>query len=290
MERTALVTGCSSGIGRATAEAFSEEDWTVYATARDEGDLAGLDTETASLDVTDDGDIERVVDQIVEETGRIDCLVNNVGKTASPSSPAHQKSSISEDAGYGQYGPLEDVPSEQLTAQLDVNVVGPHRLVRAVLPHMRATGEGTIINVSSVAGRVAPPGAGAYAASKFALEGYSDTLRNEVSGLGIDVALVEPGPVETPFRSRAERELDTLARTDDYEWVYEMQEDAGLLSGSESPFASTPEEVAATILEAGVSTNPKARYAVGSFAKMLLFGRFLPDGLRDRVITLFRKL
>ncbi|WP_075938100.1 SDR family NAD(P)-dependent oxidoreductase [Halosegnis longus] len=270
MERTALVTGCSSGIGRATARAFSDEGWTVYATAREDADLAGLDTETATLDVTSDDDVERVVDRVIEETGRIDCLVNN--------------------AGYGQYGPLEDVTADRLTDQLDVNVVGPHRLVRAVLPHMRAAEEGTIVNVSSVAGRVAPPGAGAYAASKFALEGYSDTLRNEVAGLGIDVALVEPGPVETPFRDRVEQELDTLARTDDYEWVYEMQEDAGLLSGSESPFASTPEEVAATILEAGVSTNPNARYAVGGFAKALLLGRFLPDGLRDRASALFRKL
>ena len=270
MERTALVTGCSSGIGRATARAFNEEGWTVYATARDEADLTGLDTETATLDVTSDEDVERVVDRVIEETGRVDCLVNN--------------------AGYGQYGPLEDVTTDQLTDQLDVNLVGPHRLVRAVLPHMRAAEEGTIVNVSSVAGRVAPPGAGAYAASKFALEGYSDTLRNEVAGLGVDVTLVEPGPVETPFRDRVDQELDALARTDDYEWVYEMQEDAGLLSGSESPFAATPEEVAATVLEAGVSTNPKARYAVGGFAKALLLSRFLPDGLRDRASALFRKL
>ena len=270
MERTALVTGCSSGIGRATAETFSEEGWTVYATARDEADIAALDTETAVLDVTDDEDIERVVDRVIEETDRIDCLVNN--------------------AGYGQYGPLEDVTAEQLTDQLDVNLVGPHRLVRAVLPHMRAAEEGTVVSVSSVAGRVAPPGAGAYAASKFALEGYSDALRSELAELGIDVALVEPGPVETSFRPRVEEELDTLSRTDDYEWVYELQEDAGLLSGAASPLAATPETVAATVLEAGVSTDPKARYAVGGFGKALLLARFLPDSLRDRIAGLLKKL
>jgi NAD(P)-dependent dehydrogenase (short-subunit alcohol dehydrogenase family) len=148
-DRTALITGCSSGIGRATAEAFLDEDWVVYATSRDTDDIADLaeqGCETASLDVTVDADIERVFDRIDEDTGRIDCLVNN--------------------AGYGQYGPLEDIPVTHLRRQFDVNVYGPHRLTRAALPMMRAQEDGSIINVSSVAGRVAIPGGGAYSASK----------------------------------------------------------------------------------------------------------------------------
>jgi NAD(P)-dependent dehydrogenase (short-subunit alcohol dehydrogenase family) len=273
MERTVLVTGCSSGIGRATAKAFLDEEWTVYATARDVGDVEVLEERgcyTAELDVTEDDDVERVVDRIVEEEGRIDCLVNN--------------------AGYGQHGPLEDVPPDLLCRQFEVNTFGPVRLASAVLPYMRERGDGTIVNVSSVAGRIASPGIGAYSGSKFALEGMSDALRNEVAGLGVDVVVVEPGPVETPFRDRVSTELEKLPRTDDYEFVYEMQEDATLVSGDSSPFAVSPETVAETILEAGVSTDPDPRYVVGGFAKAVLYTRFLPDRVRDSVFGIVRKL
>ena len=273
MERTVLITGCSSGIGRATAHAFLEEDWTVYATARNTADIQTLGEAGAdinALDVVDPEDVERVVDRIVEEDGRIDCLVNN--------------------AGYGQHGPLEDVPADLLQRQLDVNLVGPHRLVQAVLPHMRAQEDGTIVNVSSVAGRLATPGMGAYSASKFAMEGYSDALRNEVAGFDVDVSVVQPGPVETNFRSRVDDEIDRLDRTEAYDWVYDLQEDGSVVSGDSSPFAVTPEEVAAVILEAGVSTNPDPRYTVGGFANFAVKLRFLPDRLRDRVFGLLRKL
>ena len=186
--KTVLITGCSSGIGRATAYAFLEDDWRVYATARDTADIerlgeAGCDINT--LDVTDPDDIERVVDRIVERDGRVDCLVNN--------------------AGYGQHGPIEDVPDDLLQRQFDVNLFGPHRLVRGVLPHMREREDGTIVNVSSVAGRLASPGMGAYSASKFAMEGYSDALRNEVAPHGVDVSVIQPGPVKTKFRSPCPR-------------------------------------------------------------------------------------
>jgi hypothetical protein len=273
MERTVLITGCSSGIGRATARAFVDEEWTTYATARDEGDIAALaeaGCETAALDVTDGDAVERVVDRIVDEEGRIDCLVNN--------------------AGYGQHGPAEDVPADLFARQFDVNVVGPHRLVREVLPHMRAAEDGTVVNVSSVAGRLAVPGMSAYSASKFALEGYSDALRGEVGRFGVDVSLVEPGPVETSFRDRVDDELAGLARTEAYEWLYDAQEDASLISGDSSPFASTPEEVANTVLEAGVSTDPDPRYVVGGFAKAVLYGRFVPDRVRDRLLGLAGRL
>ncbi|MFB6116891.1 SDR family oxidoreductase [Halosegnis sp.] len=270
MDRTVLITGCSSGIGRAAARAFREEEWTTYATARDPADVDLDGCKTAALDVTDPNQVEMVVDRVLEETGRLDCLVNN--------------------AGYGQYGPAEDLPAELFERQLDVNVVGPHRLVRTVLPHMREAESGTVVNVSSVAGRVAPPGMSAYAASKFALEGYSDALRTEVARFGVDVSLVEPGPVETPFRDRVDDELDTLERTAAYESVYDTQEDGSLISGEDSPFASTPEEVADVILEAGVSTNPDPRYVVGGFAKTVALSRFLPDRLRDRLFRLAEKL
>ncbi len=173
--KTVLITGCSSGIGRATALAFADEGWTVYATARDPADIETLEDagcRTDRLDVTEQDDIDRVVDRILDEEGVISCLVNN--------------------AGFGQFGPLEDVPVEQVEKQYDVNVYGPHRLIRAVLPHMRREEEGTIINVSSVAGRVAFPGGSTYCGSKFALEAMSDALRAEVDQFGIDVVVIEP--------------------------------------------------------------------------------------------------
>jgi len=273
-EETVLITGCSSGIGRATAAFFAEEGWTVYATSRDEDDLAELaeaGCHTAALDVTNAAQIERVVDRVIDEQGHLDCLVNN--------------------AGYAQYGPLEDVPASELQKQFDVNVYGPHRLTRAVLPHMREAEDGTIVNVSSVSGRIAMPGTGAYSGSKFALEAMSDALRGEVDGFGVDVVLVEPGPVATEFTERSRDELtDGLDRREDtYGWLYEMVEDAGIVGGA-APWAADPDDVAAVIHEAAEVTDPHARYPVGQAARYMLLSRFLPDGLRDLAGRLLRKL
>jgi NAD(P)-dependent dehydrogenase (short-subunit alcohol dehydrogenase family) len=272
-QKTALITGCSSGIGRATAWAFLDDDWTVYATARNPADVQKLGEHEAcdinTLDVTDDEDVERVVDRLMEREGRVDALVNN--------------------AGYGQHGPVEDVPVELLHEQFDVNVYGPHRLARAVLPHMREAGDGTIVNVSSVAGRIVAPGMGAYSGSKHAMEALSDALRLETERFGVDVVVVQPGPVETQFRSRVSDELERYDRTDAYDDIYEFQEDASLLGG-DGPFAVSPEDVADTILEAAVSPSPDARYPVGRFAEYAMLARLLPDGVRDAAFGLLRKL
>lgn len=268
---TVLITGCSSGIGRATAEAFLEDDWTVYATSRDERDLTELAArgcETASLDVTDREQVDALVDDIGARTGGVDCLVNN--------------------AGYGQFGPLEDVPDELLQHQFDVNVFGPHRLIRAVLPNMRRRNEGTIINISSVYGRVTSPGAGAYAASKFALEALSDTLRNEVDSLGIDVVVVAPGPVETNFNDRVEREANDLERTREYAWLYDLLDDYHATTRSLS-LASSPEAVATVVRDVACMSDPAPRYPVGTFAKYATATRYLPDGVRDLCFRLLRR-
>jgi NAD(P)-dependent dehydrogenase (short-subunit alcohol dehydrogenase family) len=227
--KTVLITGCSSGIGRATALEFLEEDWRVYATARNPSDIETLGEagcRIATLDVTDPDDIERVVERIIDEEGHLSCLVNN--------------------AGYGQLGPVEDVPTEKVHRQFDVNLYGPHRLLRAVLPHMREQEDGTVVNVSSAAGRLSFPGGGIYAGSKFALEAMSDALRNEVDEYGVDVVLVEPGPVETSFTDRAEAEVYGDGDTDDsdggddipgldrsgaYESFYELFSDTRLVGG-----------------------------------------------------------
>ena len=273
-DETVLITGCSSGIGRATAQYFNDDGWTVYATSRETDDLADLaeaGCHTAALDVREAADIDRVVDRIVDEqNGRIDCLVNN--------------------AGYGQYGAVEDIPADKLHRQFDVNVYGPHRLVRAVLPHMRDREDGTIINISSVAGRVVTPGGGVYSASKFALEAMSDALRTEADGFGVDVVVIKPSPVETEFSERVHEELNEgTERRPVYDWVYELVEDGAYVAG-QSPLAVSPDEVAQVIHDAAEVDDPDPRYAVGRGAKLMLYSRFLPDRFRDAPYRILRRI
>ena len=270
-EKTVLITGCSSGIGRATAYAFLDEEWTVFATARNPADIETLGEAgciISTLDVTEPPAVSRVVDEVLEETGRIDALVNN--------------------AGYGQYGPLEDIDDSRFERQFAVNVFGPHRLIRAVLPHMRERESGTIVNISSVVGRIGVPGMGTYVASKHALEGYSDALRLEVEEFGIDVSVVLPGPVQTQFRSRVESEISRLDRTDAYEPIYDLQEDAIRLSG-DNPAAVHPATVAEVILDAAVSPDPEPRYVVGPMAQLLIYASYLPDRISDQLFGLARR-
>ena len=276
--KTVLITGCSSGIGRAAALSFLEEDWRVYATARNPADIETLGEkgcELATLDVTEQDDVDRVVDRIVEEEGHITCLVNN--------------------AGYGQFGPLEDVPTEQVHRQFDVNVYGPHRLTRAVLPHMRRQDEGTIVNVSSVAGRISFPGGGVYSGSKFALGAMTDALRNEVAEYGVDAVLVEPGPVATNFSERAAEqvegtnEIPGIERSGAYESWYDIFEDSQVLGGA-GPAAIPPERVAEDIVDAASSTKPRARYFPGTPARVAALARYLPDSWVDTAYSYLRKL
>ena len=292
--KTVLITGCSSGIGRETARAFLAEDWCVYATARNPADIETLGDagcRIATLDVTDPDDIERVVDRIIDEEGHLSCLVNN--------------------AGYGQLGPVEDVPTGKVHRQFDVNLYGPHRLLRAALPHMRAQEAGTIVNVSSAAGQVSFPGGGIYAGSKFALEAMSDALRNEVDEYGIDVVLVEPGPVETSFTERAEAEvygddggadetaddagsdvtddIDGLDRSGAYDSFYQLFSDTRLVGGG-GLGAISPERVAEDIVDAASSTKPKARYRPGTAARVAALARFLPSRWLDVGYRYLRKL
>ncbi|ACM56562.1 SDR family oxidoreductase [Halorubrum lacusprofundi] len=294
VQKTVLITGCSSGIGRAAAHAFLDEGWTVYATARNPADIETLGEagcELATLDVTDQSDVDRVVDRILDEEGAIDAVVNN--------------------AGYGQFGPVEDVPTAKVHEQFDVNVYGPHRLIKAVLPGMRRERDGTIVNVSSVAGRVSFPGGGVYSGSKFAIEALSDALRNEVAEFGIDVVVVEPGPVRTNFSKRAEREAGGgdaddeategsrsadgsetddagLDRSGAYEEFYEIFEDTQLLGG-DGPGAIEPEVVADAIVNAASATQPPARVQPGTAARIGVLARFLPDAILDAGYDFVRK-
>ncbi|WP_323674874.1 SDR family oxidoreductase [Halorubellus sp. PRR65] len=267
-----LVTGASSGIGRATALAFLAEDWVVYASAREPDDVAELadaGCRTVELDVTDDEQVAAVVERVVDEQGRIDCVVNN--------------------AGFAQFGPLEDVSTAAMERQFDVNAFGPHRLVRAALPHMREAGDGTIVNVSSVVGELSLPGSGAYAASKAAVESMSDALRAEVEEYGVDVAVVAPGPVESSFYDRADQELEATSRSGAYEDIYELYDDAASMGGF-GPASISPAMVADAIVNAASATDPAPRYPVGPVAKYSGLVRFVPKRLRDRVFGLARRL
>jgi NAD(P)-dependent dehydrogenase (short-subunit alcohol dehydrogenase family) len=182
-----LVTGASSGIGRATAIYFARKGWHVFASMRQPGRAAALRDEarsagwaltTPSLDVTSDDSVSGAVGDLLRDTGgRLDVLVNN--------------------AGYYAVGPLEETSPDELRAQLETNVVGVHRVTRAVLPAMRARRDGSIVTIGSISGRVAIPMTGPYHASKWALEGMIEALRYELYPFGIRVTLVEPGPHRT---------------------------------------------------------------------------------------------
>lgn len=267
-----IVTGASSGIGRATSLAFLAEDWVVYATARDVDDLAALaeaGCRTAELDVTDGEQVDAVVSRVVDEQGRVDCVVNN--------------------AGFAQFGPLEDVPTDAVERQFDVNAFGPHRLARAVLPHMREAGDGTIVTLSSVVGELSLPGSGAYAASKAAVESMSDALRAEVASHGLDVVVVAPGPVASSFYDRADEELDAMTRSGAYDDIYELYEDASAMGGF-GPASISPATVAEAVVNAASATDPAPRYPVGPIAKYSGLARFVPKRLRDKAFALARRL
>jgi NAD(P)-dependent dehydrogenase (short-subunit alcohol dehydrogenase family) len=247
-----LVTGCSSGIGRATAIAAAARGHRVFASARrreDVSDLAAKGIETLALDVTNPDSIGEAVREVLRSGERIDALVNN--------------------AGYGQYGAIEDVSLEEWRAQFEVNVFGAIAVLRAVLPAMRAARGGTVVNVSSVAGRVTIPFAGAYCASKHALEAISDALRVEVSPWGIRVVLVEPGPISTRFGDRArEATARILAVPGPYSRFYDGAERA---SNEEFQMGKrAPEAVARVIVAAIESKRPKTRYRIAPLAKILV--------------------
>lgn len=265
VDRVALVTGCSTGIGRATALAFNSAGWTVYATSRDRDDLADLRAagcEIAALDVTDDEQVADVTDRVVDEQGRIDCLVNN--------------------AGYGQLGALEDVPTDELHTQFDVNLYGPHRLTRAVLPTMRDQESATIVNVSSFGGLLTITGLGPYCGSKFALEAMSDVLRAEVGRFGVDVVLVEPGATNTAFLDRVERQIrEGTDRSGAYEWLYSAYR-GGLFLDQDDPFANPPEDIAEVVVEAATDPDPDHRYLVGRYTRIATFLSYLPESWKNR--------
>jgi NAD(P)-dependent dehydrogenase (short-subunit alcohol dehydrogenase family) len=263
----ALVTGASSGIGEATAVELARRGFTVYGVARRLDRMSGLTAHGVrvfEMDVTDDASITSGVERILHEQGRIDVLVNN--------------------AGYGSYGALEDVPIEEARRQFEVNVFGLARLTQLVLPHMRAQRSGRIVNVSSIGGKFYEPLGAWYHATKFALEGLSDSLRLELKPHGIHVVVIEPGTIRTEWGGIASesaiarsggtaygRQAERLAK------VYELADRPGV--------GASPRVVALAIATAATARRPRIRYAVPFGAKaILVVRRILTDRAFDWLI------
>jgi NAD(P)-dependent dehydrogenase (short-subunit alcohol dehydrogenase family) len=261
-----LITGCSSGVGRAAAAIFRAAGYETFATARDLSaldDLRAIGCRTLALDVTDETARRAAVETIEREFGAVGILVNN--------------------AGYGQYGPLEEISLDALRLQFETNVFGGLRLSQLVLPAMRRAGHGRIVNVSSVAGRVSSIGGGAYHASKFAVEALTDALRPEVEPFGIDVVNVLPGPIASHFEATLLKGIpDTGPRSP---YAYFKQRLAESMRGLLDPHAfgvMSAESVANVVFTAATAKRPKTRYSVGVIAHLGPIGRALtPDRVVD---------
>jgi NAD(P)-dependent dehydrogenase (short-subunit alcohol dehydrogenase family) len=258
--KVALVTGGSSGIGEATALKLQELGYTTYAAARRVQRMEHLTRSgirPLAMDVTDDASMQSGVNQILAEAGRIDVLVNN--------------------AGYGSYGALEDVPLSEARYQFEVNVFGAARLTQLVLPHMREQRSGTIINITSMGGKIYTPLGAWYHATKFALEALSDCLRLEVEPFGIDVVVIEPGGINTEWGGIAADKLRTVSGSSPYaDQASAMAE--SLTSETNRRRQSPPTVIATTIARAVTARRPKTRYAVGYGARPMIFmHEVLPD-------------
>jgi NAD(P)-dependent dehydrogenase (short-subunit alcohol dehydrogenase family) len=264
-EQVALITGASSGIGKAAAEVLARRGFRVFAGVRRPmaGDTPRADGITAvPLDVTSDEGVSAAIQMVLEQAGRIDVLVNN--------------------AGYGQYGSVEDLALADAQRQFDVNVFGLMRVTRAVLPAMRRQGAGRIVMISSVAGRLSTPFAGWYSASKHAVEALSDALRLELSPFGIQVTVVQPAAIKTSFDDVA---LDELARTTRTEAYQPMAAAFRRLVEGSYARAPGPEVVAAAVLRAATARRAPIRIAVPGEARvMLLLKRLLGDRLFDSLV------
>ncbi len=268
--RVVIVTGASSGIGEATVRALLAQGHRVHAGARRVAKMESLREAGAvvhALDVTDESSIRTLVSSILEKEDRLDVLVNN--------------------AGYGVYGAIEEVSIEEARGQFEVNLFGIARLTQLVLPAMRDQGGGTIINISSMGGRVYTPMGAWYHASKHALEGWSDCLRLEVAPFGIRVVIIEPGAIGTEFGELAVVPL--LERSGDGPYAATAQKMAAATRRTfSSGKASPPSLIADLIVKVIRSPRPKIRYATGHLARpVMLARRLLGDRLFDLMIHRF---
>ena len=267
MKKVALVTGASSGMGESTAILLNQQGYKVYGAARRTNEMKSLESKgisVISLDLTQDKSIVTCVNTILEKEGRIDILINN--------------------AGYGSYGAIEDVSIDEARRQFEVNIFGLARITQLVLPAMRKNKSGRIVNISSMGGKIYTPYGGWYHATKHALEGWSDCLRLEVKPFGVDVVIVEPGGIKTPWGLIAAEHLKKTSGEGAYS--------AGVnkaLNIMEKMYAGknlTDQEVLAKeIAKAATTSRPKIRYVKGFMAKPMLFIRkWFGDRIFDKLI------
>ena len=272
VSRAVLITGCSSGIGRATAELLAGRGFTVYATARRPETIADLEAKgcrTLALDVTDEASMRAAVAAVIDAEGAIGVLVNN--------------------AGYSQSGAVESVPLDAVRRQFETNVFGLIRMCQLVMPGMREQHFGKIVNVGSMGGRLTFPGGGLYHASKYAIEAISDAMRFEVSGFGVDVILIEPGLIVTRFGDTAAGSTDA-APSDGAYADFNRAVAAGTEAAYKGPMrhlGAGPEAVAKTIARALAAKRPKTRYVITPSAHLLINQRRLtPDRVWDAMMRL----
>ncbi|MFM5468007.1 SDR family oxidoreductase [Aeromonas veronii] len=272
MPRFVLITGCSSGIGLAAAQALGQHGFTVIASARKAEDVARLQQQgllAVQLDLADSASIELGASAALHLAGgRLYGLFNN--------------------GAYGQPGALEDLPTEALREQFNTNLFGWHHLIRQVLPPMLEAKEGRIVQNSSVLGLVAMKYRGAYNASKFALEGYSDTLRLELAGSGVYISLIEPGPIDTRFRTNARsaflRHIDPAQSR--HQSAYRQTLTRLEKEGATSGFTLPSEACIPPLLHALTHAHPKARYPVTTPTRLFAFlRRVLPTRWLDKLLA-----
>lgn len=266
-----IVTGCSSGIGAWCARALKRDGWRVFATVRREEDRGGLEAdgiETFLMDYTQGDTISALVENVFARTGgRLDALFNN--------------------GAYGQAGAVEDLPTEALRSQLETNVIGWHDLTRRVIPAMRAQGHGRIVQCSSILGIVPYKWRGAYNASKFALEALSLTLRMELEGSGVQVSLIEPGPIASRFTANALTQIERFIDLKGSVHAVEYERQLRRLKGESKPARGKlgPDAVYRVLKHALTAPRPKPHYIVTTPAKQgALLKKLLPAGLFYRII------
>lgn len=271
VSKAVLITGCSTGIGRATALRLAKAGHTVYATARKVEtlqELAAAGCKTLALDVCDEASIRRAVATVEQEAGAVGVLVNN--------------------AGYGSEGPIEEVPMEEVRRQFETNVFGLTILTKMVLPGMRKQGWGKIVNLSSMGGRMTLPGGGFYHATKYAVEAISDALRFEVQGFGIDVVVIEPGPIKTEFGDTAIKRVAALGGADSpyREFLTVLQRQIrDAYEGPMGRLAADADAVAKVIETAITASRPRTRYVITMAAHMMMgLRRWLPDRAWDAMM------
>jgi short-subunit dehydrogenase len=272
ISKTVLITGCSTGIGRATAEHLAARGWNVYATARRPESIQDLEAKgckVLALDVCDEGSMQAAVTSVEQAEGAVGVLVNN--------------------AGYSQSGAVESVPLDQVRRQFETNVFGLVRMIQLVLPGMRRQRWGKVVNISSMGGKLTFPGGGFYHGTKYAVEAISDALRWEVRGFGVDVIVIEPGLIKTHFGDTAVGSIDDMSAGNGPYAEFNQAvatATAGIYEGPMARLGAGPEAVAKKIEKAISSRRPRTRYPVTASARLALTQRkLLTDRMWDAMLA-----